>query len=70
MPGVQAAECPCPREVLMPNDNASLPVARTAIRAFREREGSEYDQSGAHGISSGPERRRWASVVESELFSV
>ncbi|WP_197694345.1 hypothetical protein [Mycobacterium sp. 852002-40037_SCH5390672] len=54
----------------MPNDNASLPVARTAIRAFREREGSEYDQSGAHGISSGPERRRWASVVESELFSV
>ncbi|CAM3248228.1 class I SAM-dependent methyltransferase [Mycobacterium colombiense] len=47
----------------MPDDNASLPVARTAIREFWEREGSEYDQRAAHGISSEPERRRWADAV-------
>lgn len=47
----------------MSDDNASLPVARTAIREFWEREGSEYDQRAAHGISSEPERRRWADAV-------
>lgn len=47
----------------MPDDNASLPIARTAIREFWEREGSEYDQRAAHGISSEPERRRWADAV-------
>lgn len=47
----------------MPNDQASLPVARTAIREFWEREGSEYDQRTAHGISSEPERRRWTEAL-------
>ncbi|OBI98712.1 class I SAM-dependent methyltransferase [Mycobacterium sp. 1465703.0] len=47
----------------MPNDQASLPVARTAIREFWEREGSEYDQRTAHGISSEPERRRWTAAL-------
>lgn len=47
----------------MPDDNASLPVTRTAIREFWEREGSEYDQRTAHGISSEPERRRWADAL-------
>lgn len=44
-------------------ESASLPVARTAIREFWEREGSEYDQRTAHGISSEPERRRWADAL-------
>lgn len=47
----------------MPDDNTSLPVARTAIREFWEREGSEYDQRTAHGISSESERRRWADAL-------
>lgn len=47
----------------MPNDQASLPVARTAIREFWEGEGSEYDQRTAHGISSEPERRRWTEAL-------
>lgn len=47
----------------MPDANASLPVARTAIREFWEREGSQYDQRAAHGISSEPERRRWIEAL-------
>jgi ubiquinone/menaquinone biosynthesis C-methylase UbiE len=47
----------------MPDANASLPVARTAIREFWEREGAQYDQRAAHGISSEPERRRWTDAL-------
>lgn len=47
----------------MPADPAGLPVARAAIRAFWEREGSEYDQRAAHGISSEPERRLWTAAL-------
>lgn len=44
-------------------DGAGLPDARAAIRAFWEREGSEYDQRAAHGISSEPERRLWTAAL-------
>lgn len=47
----------------MPDANVSLPVARTAIREFWEREGAQYDQRAAHGISSEPERRRWTDAL-------
>lgn len=47
----------------MPDDNAYLPLARTAIREFWQREGSEYDQRAAHGISSERERRRWTDAL-------
>ncbi|OBH71054.1 ubiquinone biosynthesis protein UbiE [Mycobacterium intracellulare] len=44
-------------------DSAGLPDAHAAIRAFWEREGSEYDQRAAHGISSEPERRLWTAAL-------
>lgn len=46
-------------------DSVGLPGAHAAIRAFWEREGSEYDQRAAHGISSEPERRRWRAALSS-----
>lgn len=49
----------------MPADSAGLPGARAAIQAFWEREGSEYDQRPAHGISSEPERRLWTAALSS-----
>lgn len=44
-------------------DSVGLPGAHAAIRAFWEREGSEYDQRAAHGISSEPERQRWTAAL-------
>lgn len=44
-------------------DSAGLPDAHAAIRAFWEREGAEYDQRAAHGISSEPERRLWTAAL-------